>query len=170
MSTVAEQPVDASGGIVGRVVSAAFLGGVVAGAFDITYAFTNWGMRGIEPLRILQSVASGLIGREAARAGGIETGILGAVLHFSMASVMALVFVVASLMLPVLRRAAVIWGMAYGGGIYLVMNYIVVPLSLAGGRSAPPLLDYTTGLLVHIFFVGLSIALIARMYLGSDEH
>ena len=152
-----------------RVIEASIVGGVVAGALDITYAFTNWGMRGIDPLRILQSVASGLIGRDAARAGGIETGVLGAVLHFFMTFVMALVFVVASLMLPVLRRAPVIWGMVYGGGIYLVMNYIVVPLSLAGGRSPPPLLDYATGLLVHIFFVGLPIALIVRMYLGSEQ-
>jgi uncharacterized membrane protein YagU involved in acid resistance len=141
----------------------------MAGAFDITYAFTNWGLQGIAPLRILHSVASGLIGREAARAGGIETGILGAALHFSMTFVMGLVFVVASLMLPVLRRAPIIWGMAYGGGIYIVMNYIVVPLSLAGGRSAPPLMDYASGLLVHIFLVGLPIALVTRMYLPPER-
>ena len=167
--TVAE-PVDASGSsVAGRVLSAALVGGTMAGAFDITYAFTNWGLQGIAPMRILHAVASGLIGREVARAGGMDTAILGAVLHFSMTFVMGLVFAVAALMLPVLRRAPVIWGMAYGGAIYIVMNYIVVPLSLAGGRSAPPIMDYTTGFLVHVFLVGLPIALVTRMYLPAPR-
>jgi uncharacterized membrane protein YagU involved in acid resistance len=168
MSTVTE-PVDASGGVGWRVFSAALVGGTMAGAFDITYAFTNWGLQGIAPMRILHSVASGLVGREVARAGGMDTAILGAALHFSMTFVMGLVFVVASLMLPVLRRAPVIWGMSYGGAIYIVMNYIVVPLSLAGGRSAPPISDYVSGFLVHVFLVGLPIALVTRMYLPPEK-
>jgi hypothetical protein len=167
--SVAGEPVDASGGTLWRVLSAALVGGTIAGAFDITYAFTNWGLQGIEPMRILHSVASGLIGREAARAGGVDTAILGAGLHFGMTFVMGLVFAVASLMLPVLRRAPVIWGMAYGGGIFIVMNYVVVPLSLAGGRGLPPLMDYATGLVVHIFLVGLPIALVTRMYLPAEQ-
>ena len=155
-------------GLGGRIFWASLLGGLAGGAGDITYALVNWGMQGVPPLKIFQSVARGLLGR-ASFDGGIETGVLGGVLHFSMATVMALVFVLASLLLPVLRRAPIIWGMAYGGGIYLVMNYIVVPLSLAARTTPPSLWDYSSGLVAHIFVVGLPMALIARAYLPPRD-
>ena len=44
-------------------LKAVILGGVVAGTFDITYAFIFYGMRGIPATRILQSVASSFSGR-----------------------------------------------------------------------------------------------------------
>ena len=47
------------------------LGGLVAGALDIAYAITYWGLtRQVPAQRILHSVASGLVGRDAALAGG----------------------------------------------------------------------------------------------------
>jgi hypothetical protein len=147
------------------VVVAILLGGVVAGALDIAYAFTASGlMRGTQPLTVLQAIASGLLGREAFR-GGVEAGVLGGALHFFMTTVMAGVFVLASLALPWLRERAVQWGLIYGGGIFLVMNYIVVPLSRAAGRI-PPVEVYAAGFVVHMLLVGLPIALIARLYLG----
>jgi hypothetical protein len=123
---------------VGRIVAACVVGGLLAGAFDITYACTVWAMRGIEPMRIFQSVASGLFG-PASFDGGIETAVLGGVLHFAM---------------------------AYGGAIFLVMNFIVVPLSRARWRL-PPIEAYLTEFAVHIFLVGVTIALIARLFLGK---
>lgn len=147
------------------VVAAIVVGGIAAGALDIVYAFTIYGVRGVPPLTILQSIASGVLGREAFR-GGVETGALGAALHFLMTGVMAAVFVVASLAWPWLRAHAVQWGMIYGGAIFLVMNFIVVPLSRAGG-VLPPLELYAAGFVVHVLLVGLPIALIARAYLGK---
>ena len=46
-------------------------GGLLAGVGDITFAFVVW--RGIGPVRVLQSVASGLLGA-AAREGGAGDG------------------------------------------------------------------------------------------------
>lgn len=149
----------------GAVVGAILLGGVVAGALDIVYAFTAVGMRGVAPLTILQSIASGLLGREAFR-GGIETGVLGGALHVFMTTVMAGVFVLASLAAPGLRQRAVQWGLIYGGAIFLVMNFIVVPLSRAAGKL-PPVELYAAGFVVHMLLVGLPIALVARLCLGA---
>ncbi len=60
-------------------------GGVLAGALDITYAIVfNYVRSGVPPVRILQSVASGLLGR-AAYSGGAGTAGLGLALHFFIA-------------------------------------------------------------------------------------
>jgi hypothetical protein len=64
---------------------AILIGGLIAGALDIIYAFLFYGWKyGISPLRILQSVASGLLGR-ASRDGGLATGALGLFLQFVIA-------------------------------------------------------------------------------------
>jgi hypothetical protein len=121
-----------------RALLAIVLGGVVAGALDIGYAIAAFGPLSFEvPAQgILQSVAAGLIGREAAGAGGWNTALLGAGLHIAIAIVMAGVFVAAASRLPVLRERAVISGIVYGFILYLTMNYIVVPLSAAGDNGA----------------------------------
>ena len=41
------------------------LAGVVAGCLDLLYAFVYFGFSGITPIRILQSIATGLLGRGA---------------------------------------------------------------------------------------------------------
>jgi hypothetical protein len=146
-----------------RALRAIVAGGLVAGAFDITYAFIAFGMLGMSPIRIGQSVAAGAIGREAALAGGVPTGLLGLVLHFMMAIVMAAIYYAAATVLPVLVKRAVICGLAYGLGIYVVMNYVVMPLSAihATGGSGPPAI-VISGIIGHMFGVGLVIALFTR--------
>ena len=61
-------------------------GGLVVGTLDIVYAMAFWWLKArVAPIRILQSVAAGLLGRDAARAGGMQTALLGAVLHYFIA-------------------------------------------------------------------------------------
>jgi hypothetical protein len=152
---------DAGRVLLRRVLLAALIGGIVAGALDILYAFTLYGMRGVAPTRILQSVASGLLGR-ASYDGGPWTAGLGAVLHFAMAIVMAGTYAVASLRFPILREQAVVCGAIYGLALFFVMNYVVVPLSAAVPKGPPPSPAYELGLAVHIALVGIPIALTAR--------
>ena len=67
-----------------RVLTAILLGGLIAGAFDISYAIATYYFAfDVPPIRIFQSVAGGWVGREAARAGGMDTAILGGVTHFT---------------------------------------------------------------------------------------
>ena len=143
--------------------------GLTAGAFDIVYACTVWGFRGVSPIRVGQSVAAGLLGREAAVAGGVWTGLLGFLLHFSMAIIMAGVYYAAATRLPLLVKRAIPCGIVYGLGLYIVMNYVVVPLSAIGPRStSPPLSLVIPEVLVHMFLVGLTIALFTRRALRND--
>ena len=147
-----------------RAFRAIFWGGLIAGALDITYAFVFYGLRnGLTPARILQSVASGLLGADAFK-GGAATDVLGALLHFFIAFTAAAGYYAASRKLNFLVRNAALCGVIYGVVIYAVMNYVVVPLSAVPPRGAPAPIVFITGLLVHMFLIGLPIALAARRY------
>jgi hypothetical protein len=150
-----------SGG--GRALKTIVFGGLVAGALDITYAFVIWGLRGVSPIRIGQSVAAGLLGREAAVGGGTATGLLGLGVHFILAIIMAAIYYTAARNIRLLVDRAVPCGIAYGLALYGAMNYVVMPLSAIGKTGGGgPLYITITGILVHMFLVGLPIALITR--------
>ena len=139
-------------------------GGLVAGAFDIAYACIFWAIKaGVAPRRILQSVAAGLLGREAAVQGGNATAALGLVLHFFIALTMAAVYFLAARRWSLLWRRAWVLGAIYGLWLYIAMQYIVVPLSRAGGGgSNPDPVWVTLSVLVHVFLVGIPCAVGAR--------
>ena len=146
-----------------RPQRAILIGGLIAGALDISYAFILWWLRAqVTPAQILQSVASGLVG-EASYEMGPGSAALGALLHFCNALIIAAIFVGASRIWPVLARRATVFGPLYGIGVYLVMNYVVLPLSnFPARKDAPAPVVWITGVLVHMFFIGLPIALMAR--------
>ena len=144
-----------------RAVPAIVAGGAIAGAFDITYAIVFSGMRGVPAIRVLQSVSGGLLGA-AAYDGGIATAALGLLLHFTIAFSWAAIFAAASRPLPVLAERPFVGGPLFGVGIYLVMYFVVIPLS-----RYPRKVTYTPflvgiNLFVHMFLIGLPIALAAK--------
>lgn len=135
-------------------------GTLVVGVLDALDAVVFFGLRGVRPIRIFQSIAAGVLGR-AAFQGGLATAVLGACLHFFIAFVVVLTFYLASRRAPVLTRHAVVSGLLYGLVVYLVMNLVVVPLSAAS--AAPPSVPVlVNGLLIHAFGVGLPTALFVR--------
>lgn len=138
-------------------------GGLAVGVLDITDAVLFWWVRsGVSPTRVLQSVASGLLGA-AAFDGGRTTALLGLLFHFLIAFVVAAVYYGASLRLPQLVRRAALCGLLYGAAVYFVMTYVVLPLSAFPGRSAPFVLaPFLNGVVGHALLVGLPVALIAR--------
>ena len=75
---------------------AIFWGGLACGVFDITQAMIAFYLQaGVTPVRVLQSVASGLLGKSSFQ-GGTKTAILGAFLHFFIAFSWAAIFYVVS--------------------------------------------------------------------------
>jgi hypothetical protein len=143
-----------------HALRAALLGGLVAGALDITYAFVAYGLLGVTPFRILHSVASGWLGR-AAYEGGAATAALGLASHLFITCAAATLYVLASRRVPALAEHPLICGGLFGVAVFGVMNYAIVPLSAA--IVGPPRgVFYPLGLLVHIFLVGVPIALFAR--------
>lgn len=137
--------------------------GLIAGALDITAACVQGGMRGMSPVRILQSVASGLLG-EGSFEGGPGTAALGLLLHFVIAFGAATVYVLASRKLRVLAERPVLCGVFYGIAVYLFMTFGVVPLSAAPFKLGRTPANLAIGLIIHIFCVGLPIALVTHRF------
>lgn len=137
------------------------LGGLIAGTCDIVYAWSFWAVKaGVPAQRILQSVAAGLLG-EASFEGGWSTALLGLGLHFFIALTIAFVYYAVALRWPLLWERPVLCGALYGLIVYGVMNYIVVPLSAAGGGSKNPLW-VGLSILVHVGLIGIPCALFVR--------
>jgi hypothetical protein len=144
-----------------RALQTIIYGGLVAAMLDITDACLFWWLaRGVTPAAILRGIAAGLLGK-AAYAGGLATAALGGVLHVLIACVMAAVYWLACLRLPALYRRPWFYGIAYGAVTFLVMDYIVLPLSAARPGTFWPIW-FADDLLSHALLVGLPIALIAR--------
>lgn len=134
------------------------LAGVVAATMDLLFAFTFYGIRvGVTPLQVLQSIGSGLFGR-ASFEGGYATAAAGFAAHYFILIVAAGLYYVASLRLSIIQRHAVVCGIAFGAAIYIVMHYVVVPLS-----AAPPfkfnLVNQTCEFINHLV-LGVAISLI----------
>jgi hypothetical protein len=136
-------------------------GTLAVGVIDLLDAFIFFWLRsGVSPVRILQSIAAGLLGR-ASFSGGWRTAALGLVLHFLIAFLVVLVFLLASRRAPALRRYAIPAGLLYGVAVYLTMTFVVVPASAAAG-GVPPWPVALNGVLIHMFGVGLPAALAAK--------
>ena len=138
-------------------------GALIAGTLDICAAFlTAWLRAGVRPVRLLQFVASGLIGA-AAFNGGTKTAILGLALHFLIATIATVVFYLASRKWLFLIEHPVNFGLLYGIVVYLFMNFVVLPLSSVAPRPMTPS-GFAIGILTIMFCVGLPIALIVRRF------
>ena len=141
---------------------AILIGGLAAGTLDILDAVIfSYLWRGVSPTRVLQAIASGLLGRTAFD-GGLATAALGLALHFFIALTAATVYVSVSRRAAVLVRHPVPSGIAYGIAVYFAMQHIVIPLS-AFRAAAFAWPSFVNGVLIHIFGVGLPIALSHRL-------
>lgn len=148
-----------------RDYRAIFWGGLIAGTCDITAAcLVSYIRRGVSPAWVLQSVASGLLGQSSFE-GGAATAALGLLLHYVIAYGATTVYFLASRKLRFLVDHAFVCGPLYGIAVWVFMNAVVVPLS-----AAPFKIPYSpVGLTVHMFCVGLPMALVVRRFsLGRD--
>ena len=142
---------------------AIFWGGLACGVLDITQACVAWGIQNhASPIRIFQSVAAGLLGRDSFQ-GGMKTAILGGFLHFLIAFIWAAIYYVASRKMTILVDRPVLFGMLYGEFVWLMMSFVVIPLSQTqhGPFTAAAII---TGPIGHLFLVGLPIALAVRRF------
>lgn len=146
-----------------RVVAAILLGGLIAGTIDLAAASL---ISGASPILVMHAVAGGLIG-QAARGGGTPVAALGFLLQWAMSLIIAAIYVVASLRIPMLRRRWALGGLAYGVAVFLVMNYVVVPLSAVGHAFRFTPRSFALNLAAMLLF-GLIVAAFARRRLGAQ--
>jgi uncharacterized membrane protein YagU involved in acid resistance len=140
------------------------LAGFVAGCCDITAALIVYcTMVPLTPMRLLQGIAAGILGRQAAYAGGAKTAALGFVCHFVIALGAAAVYFALSRALPFLNRNLIFSAAIWGTLVYFFMQYVVLPLSRIGMPHFN--VKFTIiGLIIHFFCIGLPIAAITRRH------
>ncbi|AGH49141.1 MULTISPECIES: hypothetical protein [Sphingomonas] len=135
-------------------------GGLIAAILDLGWAFMLAARDGIGPARVLRVVASGPFG-DAMREGGAGASAVGACVHVLLALVMAAVFVLVARQAPALVRRPILWGLAYGFGLYVVMYWIVLPLRWPERFPNRDPYDVAAALFTHMVLVGVPIALAA---------
>jgi hypothetical protein len=108
------------------------LGGLIIGITHsiIHHWFVSSILGGYPLITVYQYMASGALGN-AAFAGGIGTALLGVLFHFIVSFVVAAVFILSADRIPLLRRHAFAGSLLYSFGAFIVMNFIVLPLSAA---------------------------------------
>lgn len=121
--------------------------------YDITFQQVWWGP------------ASGILGRDAARAGGWDTALFGILMHFCVAFSIALAYYLCSRFIPFMLRRPVVSGLVFGVIANYVMQMIVLPLSARGGSPTAvfnePVGSMLNSVIGHAVLVGLPVALIA---------
>jgi uncharacterized membrane protein YagU involved in acid resistance len=145
-----------------RPFLAVVIGGLIVGVLDLAYAILVYSPR--QPVLILQTIASGLLGSRS-YTGGAQTAVLGVFLHFVIAFGAATVYYVASRKLAFLVQHAVFSGLIYGALVYLFMHLIVLPLSALPSGDMP-FIYQACEFVEHCFCVGLPIAILVRRYAG----
>jgi uncharacterized membrane protein YagU involved in acid resistance len=138
---------------------------LIAGTLDIADALIFYGFRGVPPAGLLRFIAGCLLGVSALH-GWAATALLGLAIHYTITLFWSALFLLAATRFTFLTRRAILSGLIYGGLIYVLMNYLVLPLTRLPPRThhlAPAVL--INGVLALLLFMGLPIALIARRFL-----
>jgi hypothetical protein len=139
---------------------------VTVAALDLSYVWVLWVLirQRITTEQLLQSIATGLLGRDAYQ-GGPPTAILGGALHLLIAAIWCTIFWLILSRAGRLRAIAsqpvglAIVGICYGMLVWWGMDLVVLPLS----RARPvPIESWTfvINTVQHAIMIGLPIALI----------
>lgn len=139
-------------------LKAALTAGVMAGLVDIVAASM---INHAPPARILQSIASGVLGM-AAYSGGGGAIALGLLLQILMSIVIASVYALPTQRLPWLVSRPLAAGLAFGVGVFVVMNLVVVPLSAFAPKPKHVTLAFLSLNLAAMLVFGVLVATLAR--------
>jgi hypothetical protein len=144
------------------------LAGLLVALLDISYAYVFWGviLKKVTVMSLFQSVAAGLLGRDAFQ-GGARTAVLGAALHLLIAFSWTIGFYLTVRSAGALRRmmrtpgGRVAGGLIAGAVVYAGMQFVVLPLSHA---HATPVSNWQfwLNLVQHMVMIGLPMALVIR--------
>ena len=136
--------------------------GIVAGSSDILAAVIVFPfiLGAGTPESVLQSVAGGVHGK-ATFSGGWNTALAGLFIHFCIAFIWAGIFVLLYNNFKKIISNKIILGIIYGCMVWLIMNYVVMPVSAYHHVTKWNWKFSPINLLIIIVCVGLPISLVA---------
>ena len=136
--------------------------GLVAGTLDITENIVFNSFRGIMPWRVFQFIARGLIGTKSFQSGWASVW-LGVAIHYAIALTWTAIFYVAAMRAAFLMRRPIVSGLVYGLIVYLVMNFIVLPMTgVPQPRAAITIAARINAVLALLFCIGIPISLLTQ--------
>ena len=142
---------------------AILFGGLLAGTLDLTSAFIVTTFKTGNYTRMLQGIASGLLGASSFE-GGAATAALGVLVHFVIAFIWTTIFYLASRRIKFLTAQPIVSGVLYGVLVYVMMYYVIVALSRAPFQMPHDFSSTARDVFIHIVCIGLPIALVARRF------
>jgi hypothetical protein len=139
--------------------------GIVAGALDATAGVVvYWIFKGLNPLQVLQYIASGIFGPSVIN-GSFLYVLIGLVLHFVIAFCFAGAYYMVFPFIKSFAKNTYVNGLLYGAFIWFFMNYLVLPNSNI--PHTPKDIVSVLELIWHSALVGLPIALIVEKKLKN---
>jgi hypothetical protein len=139
------------------------IAGFLTGLLDATAAMVQAGINDISPERVWKYVASGAIG-SSAFTGGAGVVVLGLFCHFTIAFIFTVTFF---FLYPFIRPFAphiIITGILWGIVVWLTMHFVVTPLSSIPPRKPFDFVKALPQIGIHMFCVGLPMALVIHRY------
>lgn len=120
--------------------------------------------KGLNPIEVLQYIASGIYGEDAFSGGLLMAGV-GLILHFIVAFVFAAGFFIVYPSIKLLSKKIWVTGLLYGLFSWLVMNLVVLPNS----NIAKVPFNFISVLEViwHMALVGLPIAILTKRHFSN---
>lgn len=143
-------------------------GGVLVGTLDLAFATGFWFLReGVAPIRIPQSIASWVLGREAAISGGVLTAALGMALYYYLTTAMVAGYHLLSGRHSLLLRRPLTMGTLYGVLMYALLFEVAVPLWSAAPPRPQPLEWTLACIAAYAVLIGIPSALFACHWRAS---
>jgi hypothetical protein len=151
-------------------LAAILITGLLVGTLDITAAIIHFIIPTYRnPILIFQYIASGMISREAAFAGGLGTAALGLAAHYFIATCWTALYYFAY---PTVSRAIPnkVWaGLSYGVVVWLVMNLVVLPSFLITAYPLKLTTSSIIGVLILMVAVGLPVSFRATRFYSISK-
>jgi hypothetical protein len=135
---------------------------IIAGALDATAGVVvYWIFKGLNPLQVLQYIASGIFGPSVIN-GSFLYVLIGLVLHFVIAFAFTYAYYLGFPFIKSYAKNTYVNGLIYGAIIWVFMNYLVLPVSSI--PHSPKNFVSVLELIWHCALVGLPIAVIVENY------
>ncbi len=144
----------------GAAASTVAIAGGVAGAIDLAFNTVKALSAGTSVLRPWKGVAAALLGKDAVIQGGDAMAIVGVGLHFLITIGAAAVYYLVARRRGWLVRHAFLSGLVFGTLFFLVLNYVILPLTFIGRPLYVGPQTIAIAVPSHIIMIGLPISMI----------
>jgi hypothetical protein len=143
---------------------AILMAGLIVGTLDAMAACVHaYAFSGASPDRVFRFVASGVFGNDALT-GGLSMAAWGLLFHFIVATGWTSLFYLLYPKVNFFASSQYLSGIAYGIFIWLMMNFVVIPLSNVPVVTFHFTIRTVVMILIHMFIIGVPISYLASRY------